>query len=149
MIPLLIGITFLSFLVMSMVPGDFMSNLKMNPSISPAIIHQMEVEFGLDQPLVVRYAKWLWAALHLDLGISLSYRISVVTLIGSRAFNTVVLALASMIFSWALAIPIGIVIAVNQNSIWDRLLSFLAFLGMSLPSFFFAFLMIYFALQSG
>src|SRR6266851_4496243 len=136
MIPLLIGITFLSFLVMSLVPGDFMSNLKLNPSISPAIIHQMEVEFGLDQPLIIRYLKWLWAALHLDLGISLSYRVSVVGLIGSRALNTVILAASSMLFSWVLAIPIGIVVAVNQNSIWDRVLSFFAFLGMSVPNFF-------------
>ena len=149
MIPLIIGVTFLSFLVMSLVPGDYMSSLKLNPSISPQIIHQMEAEFGLDRPLIVRYLKWLWAALHLDLGISLAYRVSVVHLIGSRALNTVILAASSMLFSWMLAIPIGIAVAVNQDSIWDRVLSFLAFLGMSLPNFFFAFLMMYMALRTG
>jgi peptide/nickel transport system permease protein len=149
MIPLIIGVTFLSFLVMSLVPGDYMSSLKLNPSMSPQIIHQMEAEFGLDRPLMVRYLKWLWAALHLDLGISLAYRVSVVHLIGSRALNTVILAASSMLFSWILAIPIGIAVAVNQDSIWDRVLSFLAFLGMSLPNFFFAFLMMYMALRTG
>ena len=149
MIPLILGVTFLSFLVMSLVPGDFMSSLKLNPSISPQIIHQMEAEFGLDRPLIVRYLKWLWAALHLDLGISLAYRVSVVHLIGSRALNTVILAASSMLFSWIFAIPIGIAVAVNQDSIWDRVLSFLAFLGMSLPNFFFAFLMMYMALRTG
>ena len=149
MIPLLVGITFLSFLVMSLVPGDYLSNLKLNPAISPQMIHQMEAEFGLDQPLIVRYLKWLWAALHFDFGVSLAYHVSVLDLIGSRAFNTILLGLASMIFSWAIAIPIGIAVAVNQNSIWDRVLSFLAFFGMSLPNFFFAFLMTYFALRSG
>lgn len=149
MIPLLVGITFLSFLVMSLVPGDYLSNLKLNPAISPQMIHQMEAEFGLDQPLIVRYLKWLWAAVHLDFGVSLAYHVSVFDLIGSRAFNTILLGLASMIFSWAIAIPIGIAVAVNQNSIWDRVLSFLAFFGMSLPNFFFAFLMTYFALRSG
>ncbi len=149
MIPLILGVTFLSFLVMSLVPGDYMSSLKLNPSISPQIIHQMEAEFGLDRPLIVRYLKWLWAALHLDLGISLAYRVSVVHLIGSRALNTVILAASSMLFSWIFAIPIGIAVAVNQDSIWDRVLSFLAFLGMSLPNFFFAFLMMYMALRTG
>ena len=149
MIPLILGVTFLSFLVMSLVPGDYMSSLKLNPSISPQIIHQMEAEFGLDRPLIIRYLKWLWAALHLDLGISLAYRVSVVHLIGARAFNTVILAASSMLFSWIFAIPIGIAVAVNQDSIWDRVLSFLAFLGMSLPNFFFAFLMMYMALRTG
>ena len=55
MIPLLIGITFLSFLIMSLVPGNFLSNLKMNPAISPQLIKQMEQQFGLNQPLLVRY----------------------------------------------------------------------------------------------
>ncbi len=145
MIPLLVGVTFLSFLVMSLVPGDFMSSLKLNPAISPEVIRQMEAEFGLDQPLAVRYLKWLWAALHLDFGVSLAYHVSVFHLIGARALNTVILAAASMLFSWMLAIPIGIVVAVRQDSVWDRVLSFLAFLGMSLPNFFFAFLMMYLA----
>jgi peptide/nickel transport system permease protein len=149
MIPLIIGITFLSFIAMSMVPGDFLSSLKLNPSISPDVIRQMEAEFGLDKPLLVRYLKWLWAAMHFDFGVSLAYRVSVTRLIGARALNTVILSVASIVFSWMLAIPIGVIVAVRQNSIWDRVLSFLAFFGMSLPSFFFAFLAMYFALKTG
>jgi peptide/nickel transport system permease protein len=149
MIPLLLGVTFMSFLVMSLVPGNFLSNLKMNPAISPQTIHQMEVQFGLNQPLLVRYFKWLWNAMHLDFGISLAYRVSVVNLIAARALNTMILAATSMLLSWALAIPIGIVVAVRQNSIWDRVLSFLAFFGMSLPNFFFAFLLMFVALRTG
>jgi peptide/nickel transport system permease protein len=149
MIPLIIGITFLSFLAMSLVPGDYLSSLKLNPSISPEVIRQMEAEFGLDQPLLVRYFKWLWAAMHLDFGVSLAYRVSVVELIAARALNTVILAAGSIAFSWMLAIPIGIIVAVRQDTILDRVLSFLAFFGMSLPSFFFAFLAMYFALRTG
>jgi peptide/nickel transport system permease protein len=147
MIPLILGITFISFLAMSLVPGNFVSNLKMNPTITPEVIHQLEAQFGLDQPLLVRYFKWLWNVLQLNLGISLQYRVSVTGLIASRAFNTIILAAASMMLSWLIAIPIGIVVAVNQNSIWDRFLSFLAFFGMSVPNFFLAFLMMYFALK--
>jgi peptide/nickel transport system permease protein len=149
MIPLIIGITFLSFLVMSLVPGNFLSNLQMNPSISPEVIRQMEAQFGLDQPLLLRYVKWLWAVLHLNLGVSLAYRVSVASLIGSRALNTVILSLSSLILAWTIAIPIGIIVAVRQNSIWDRVLSFLAFFGMSVPNFFFAFLLMYMALRTG
>ena len=148
MIPLVLGITFISFCAMSLVPGNFVSNLALDPHISPAVIKQMEAEFGLDQPLLVRYAKWLWAAVHLDFGVSLAYRVNVTSLIASRALNTVILSAASMLFAWALAIPIGIVVAVNQNTIWDRLLSFLAFFGMSVPNFFLAFLAMYLALKT-
>jgi peptide/nickel transport system permease protein len=149
MIPLIIGITLISFLAMSLVPGDFLSSLKMNPRISPEVIKQMEVQFGLDQPLMVRYLKWLWGVLHLNLGISLTYQVSVTSLIAARALNTIILAACAMVFAWMLAIPIGIVVAVNQNSIADRVLSFVAFFGMSVPNFFLAFLMIYLALRTG
>lgn len=149
MIPLIIGITFLSFLVMSLVPGNFLSTLKLNPRISPQVIKQMEAQFGLDQPLLVRYVKWLWSVLHLNLGISLAYRVSVTSLITTRAINTIILSACAMLFAWVVAIPIGIIVAVNQNSIWDRVLSFLAFFGMSLPNFFLAFLMMWVALQTG
>ena len=110
MIPLILGITFISFLAMSLVPGDFVSNLKLNPTITPEVIHQLEAQFGLDQPLMVRYFKWLWGVLHLNFGFSLQYRVSVTGLIASRAFNTIILSASSMIFSWLIAIPIGIAI---------------------------------------
>jgi len=149
MIPLIAGITFISFCAMSLVPGNFVSNLAMNPQITPQVLKQMEAEFGLDQPLMIRYFRWLWDVVHLNLGVSLAYRVDVTGLIASRAFNTVILSLASMVLSWALAIPIGIIVAVRQNSILDRVLSFLSFLGMSVPAFFLAFLAMDFALWTG
>jgi len=149
MIPLLVGITFLSFVVVALAPGDFFSTLRLNPSISPDVIHQMEVEFGYGQPLVVRYLRWVWRVLHLDLGVSVAYRVGVLDLIATRAANTVILALASMVFSWALAIPIGTIVALRRGSVTDRSLSFLSFLGMSVPSFFLAFLLMYLALETG
>src|SRR5882724_6305307 len=127
MIPLLLGITFLAFLVIDLAPGDYFSALKMNPSISPDLIRQLQVQFGYGDPLVVRYFKWLWRVVHFDLGISLAYRVNVVELIAARAPNTVILAAASMLVTWTLAIPIGIIVALRPNSISDRLLSFLAF----------------------
>ena len=149
MVPLLVGITFLSFVVVDLAPGDFFSTLRLNPSISPDLIRQMEVEFGYGQPLLVRYGRWAWRALHLDLGMSIAYRVAVVDLIASRALNTMILAVASMVFTWALAIPIGTIVALRRGSVTDRTLSFLSFLGMSVPSFFLAFLLMYLALETG
>jgi peptide/nickel transport system permease protein len=149
MIPLLVGITFLAFLVIHLAPGDYFSTLKMNPSISPDLIRELERQFGYGDPLLLQYVKWLWRALHLDLGMSVAYRIRVIDLIGARAGNTVILAVASMLVTWTLAIPIGIAVALRPNSITDRALSFLAFFGMSLPSFFLAFLLMYAALRTG
>src|SRR5271170_2267323 len=148
MIPMIIGITFISFTAMSLVPGNFVTSLALDPHISPAVIKQMEAEFGLDQPLLVRYVHWLWQVIHLNLGVSLAYRVNVATLIASRAANTVILALASMVLSWTLAIPAGIAVAARKNSLIDRVLSFLAFLGISAPAFFLAFLAMDFALRT-
>jgi len=149
MVPLLVGITFLSFVVVDLAPGDFFSTLRLNPSISPDLIRQMEVEFGYGQPLVVRYGRWVWRVLHLDLGMSIAYRVAVTDLIASRALNTVILAVTSMVFTWVLAIPIGTIVALRRGSVTDRALSFLSFLGMSVPSFFLAFLLMYLALETG
>jgi len=149
MIPLLIGITLLSFLVINIAPGDYFSALKMNPSISPDTIREMERQFGYGDPLLLRYLKWLWSILHLDFGISVAYRVDIADLIAARAVNTMILAAGSMLVTWSLAIPIGIIVALRPNSITDRVLSFLAFFGMSLPSFFLAFLAMFAALRTG
>ena len=149
MIPLLIGITFLSFLVIELAPGDYFSTLKLNPTISPESIAEMERQFGYGDPILVRYVKWLASVCQGNLGVSLAYRVSVADLIAPRVFNTILLALSSLVFTWTLAIPIGILVALWPGSWWDRLLSFLAFFGMSLPNFFLAFLLMYAALLTG
>lgn len=149
MVPLLIGITFLSFLIMNLAPGNFFTQLRMNPSISPELIEQLEREFGYGDPLLIQYAKWLWRVLHLDLGMSVAYRVEVIDLIGMRAGNTLILALTSLFVTWLLGIPMGILVALRPHSWLDRSLSFAAFFCMSLPSFFLAFLLMYIALQTG
>src|SRR5439155_18675335 len=118
-VPFIMGITFISFCASSLVAGTFLPGLAMNPQISPQVIKQMEAEFGLNQPLILRYLKWLWQVVHLDFGVSLRYRVGVTALIGSRALNTIILAVASMIFTWLLAIPLGIIVAVKQNSVLE------------------------------
>jgi peptide/nickel transport system permease protein len=149
MVPLLLGITFLSFLIVALAPGDFFSSLALNPSIPPQVVEEMKREFGYGRPLVVRYLAWLWRALHGDLGISIGHRVGVLSLIGQRVTNTLILSIASLIVTWAFAIPVGVIVAIRRGQVSDRLLSLLAFLGMSVPNFFLAFLLMRFALLTG
>jgi peptide/nickel transport system permease protein len=149
MVPLLLGITLIAFSVIELAPGDYFTQLRQNPSISKEAVANMEREFGYGASMPERYLRWLWRAVHFDFGLSLAYRVEVMTLIGARAFNTILLALTSIVVTWALAIPIGVLVALYPRSLLDRVLSFLAFFGMCVPSFFLAFLMMYVALQTG
>lgn len=149
MIPVLLGITLLTFLVIDLAPGDFFAALRMDPTMSPQMIADMERQYGYGDPLLVRYVRWLWNAVQFDFGMSLAYRIGVADLIGPRVVNTMILALASLVCTWTLAIPIGVYVALRPNTVSDRALSFLAFFGMSVPNFFLAFLLMFFALQTG
>ncbi len=149
MVPLLVGITFVSFLIVGLAPGDFFAALSMNPSISPQAIEEMKREFGYGRPLPIRYLAWLWQVVQGDLGVSVAHRVGVATLIGQRVTNTLILALAALVVTWALAIPLGVVVAVRRGRFSDRALSLLAFLGMSTPNFFLAFLLLRLALHTG
>ena len=144
-VPLVIGITIISFILIQAAPGDPFSELSQNPHISEQTLQDLRVRFGFDRPLVIQYLKWFWGMLRLDFGYSTSYHIPVITLIGQRLFNTLYLAVISLILTWAIAIPIGIYSARHQYQLGDRIFSVLTFIGMSLPTFFVAFLFVYVA----
>jgi len=179
-IPLLLGITFLSFLIIEMAPGDYFSTLQMNPQVSQATIQSMKERFGFGRPFVLpfitqhlpgvweslpqglqeaiagidsfvgRYLLWLWRIVtRLDFGESIAYRVDVLSLISSRAVNTIILSACSMIFTWALALPLGIYVAMRPGGIADKIFSFIAFFGISVPNFFLAFLLLYVAMKTG
>ncbi|MCH7590698.1 ABC transporter permease [PVC group bacterium] len=144
-VPLVIGITIISFILIQAAPGDPFSELSQNPQISEQTLQDLRVRFGFDRPLVIQYLKWFWGMLRLDFGYSTSYHIPVITLIGQRLFNTLYLAVISLVLTWAIAIPIGIYSARHQYQLGDRIFSVLTFIGMSLPTFFVAFLFVYVA----
>src|SRR2546423_10371047 len=97
MIPVLIGITFLTFLIIGLAPGDYFASLRMNPAFSPEFIAELQREFGYGEPLLTRYLRWWWRAVHLDLGMSVTFRVPVMTLLAARAGNTAILAVSSML----------------------------------------------------
>ncbi len=149
MIPLLLGITFFSFLIISLAPGDYLTVMSQNPQVTAETIEALRSKFGLDQPWYIQYVKWIWNALHLDFGYSFANQVPVFSLIGERMLNTLILALSAALFAWGLSIPLGIISAVRQNTWMDRTASFVAFLGLSIPEVFFALLMVLFAAKTG
>lgn len=144
--PLLLGITFVSWAAIQLAPGSgdyFQSLVLQYPQISPSTIAALRAQFGMDQPPWIQYFRWLWSILHLNFGLSFAYNVPVTWLIGTRALNTLLLSVTSLVAAWAIAIPLGIYSAVHQYSVTDGLLSAGAFVAISVPSFFSALLLLY------
>jgi peptide/nickel transport system permease protein len=126
----------LCFLIAEIAPGDYLDTLKQDPQITPERIAALSEQFGLDKPAVVQYFRWLWRILtRFDFGQSFVYFRSVSSLLVERVPATLLLAIASIILTWAIAIPLGILSAVKQNSRVDRVLRVLSYLGQGFPSF--------------
>lgn len=148
-IPLLFGITIVSFLIMELAPGDFLATLKLNPQIAPESIEQMRKNFGLDKPWHVRYLLWLQNILfRFDFGQSFAFHVPVWDLIKDRLWNTFILSFAGAVIGWIFAIPLGVYGATKQHSLSDRLLTFFSYLGVAIPSFFSALLLLFLALST-
>jgi len=148
-VPVLLGVSILSFIIISLAPGDFLDNYRLNPSISAEQVKLLEKQFGFDKPIIVQYFKWLGQVLKGNFGYSFVYHVPVFSIIWRRLGATVLLSISSMIFIWGIAIPLGIYSALHQYSFNDQLFSFLAFIGISIPNFFFALLWLYMSAKTG
>lgn len=142
-IPLLLAISLFSFLIMQLSPGNYLDQLRMNPDISTQVLDTMEKEFGLDRSIPEQYALWLSQVLRGNLGRSFAYRVPVTQVIGTRIKNTLILSLAAMVIAWGVSIPVGIYSATNKYTLGDNVFTSLAFVGLSIPNFFFALLLLY------
>ena len=133
----------LCFAIIQLAPGDYLDTLKSNPQISAEYREQLQQQFGLDKPPIVQYWRWLVRVVtQLDFGRSFIYSRSVTSLLAERIPATLLLAIASIIVTWAIAIPLGIISAVRQNTILDRVLRVLSYLGQGFPSFITALLLL-------
>ncbi|TBR61124.1 ABC transporter substrate-binding protein [Westiellopsis prolifica IICB1] len=136
----------LSFFIIQLAPGDFLSTLQQNPKIDPARIEQLRRQFGLDKSWLEQFFLWLWRIITRgDFGTSFVYQRSVASLIWERVPATLLLAISSLIVTWAIAIPLGIVAAVKQNRFTDRILQVVSYAGQGFPSFITALLLLIFA----
>lgn len=136
----------LSFAIIQLAPGNYLDTLRQNPTISPERIEELRQQFGLDEPARVQYWRWLVRVVTKgDFGTSFVYSRSVSSLLVERIPATLLLAIASIIVTWAIAIPLGIVAAINQNRTVDRVLQILSYAGQGFPSFITALLLLIFA----
>ena len=142
------AITVVTFIIMQLPPGDFVDaymaqSAAMGSAISAAEAAAMRHAYGLDQSVWVQYVKWLSLVMHGEFGISFEYGRPVTEVIGDRLWLTLALALLAIVVTWGLALPIGIYSAVRQYSIGDYLFTFLGFIGLAVPNFLLALIVMY------
>lgn len=138
---MLIGVTAVIFCIIRLQPGNPFLNM-IQYDTDPAFLETKLQEIGYYDPLPVQYGKWLWRTLQFDLGYSIQYRAPVAALVADRFGNTLILALSSFALSTLISIGIGVLSAMYPNSFWDRALTVLSFIGVSIPVFFFGLLLI-------
>src|SRR3989441_5563288 len=142
------AISVLSFVIIRLPPGDYISSYIASVSMSGGFVSEQEVqalrrEYGLDQPVYVQYLRWMGMVVQGRFGVSLEYRRPVSEVIGDRLWLTMVVAIAAVVLTWALALPIGIYSAVRQYSLGDYIATFVGFIGLAVPNFLLALVLLY------
>lgn len=149
-LPLVLLICLFTFFLIDIAPGDYLSQMSLDPQISQKTIDAMRSRFGLDRPWYVQYFLWLKNVLfHFDFGHSLAYKVPVFSLISSRLANTLLLTVAAAVITWLVAIPAGVLAAWKKNSLLDRGLSFISYAGLSMPEVLSALLLLLLAAKTG
>jgi peptide/nickel transport system permease protein len=143
MIPVLLGITIISFTAMKIAPGDPISHITdLNPNINEEAVKRIRAHYGLDEPMYVQYLKWLKNMLMLDFGRSFSSdNRPVIDKIFERIPITLLINILSMVLIMSIAIPIGVTSAVKQDSFFDKGTTLFVFLGFAMPTFWLALLL--------
>jgi len=144
------AISVLSFIIIQLPPGDFVDAYIANLSASGSVVSMEEAQnlrqlYGLDRPIYVQYAKWMARVLVGDFGESMEWHRPVIEVIGDRLWLTVVLSFAALMLTWGLALPIGILSAVRQYSYLDYLFTTIGFIGLAVPNFLLALVIMYFS----
>ena len=143
-IPSLIGISVVLFTVLALAPGDPFEELATNPNVPPEVRENLRKQFGLDDPVPVRYTRWAKAMVKGDWGFSFASRVDVDKLIMQRLPTTLIIIGSSQLLALLIAIPIGVFAATRPYSIFDQVANTFAFIGFSLPTFFTGILFILF-----
>lgn len=146
LIPILIGITFLSFGMMRLAGGDAVTYMYENAgaSVSQEVIDETKKEYGLDQPFLVQYGRWLAGMVTGDMGVSYVSKRDVYETFTEKLPNTILLTVSSLVLTMLIAIPLGILSAVRHDRWLDYVIRFLSFIGNSMPNFFAALVLMYF-----
>ncbi|MBY3134059.1 ABC transporter permease [Rhizobium laguerreae] len=151
MIPTLFGMSLISFLIIQLPPGDYLTSMIATMSdsgqtVDPAQIERLKEIYGFDDPFYVQYLKWIWGIVSRgDFGYSFEWGQPASGLIWARMGSTLVISLLSLLFVWIVALPIGIYSAVRRHSIGDHVFTFLGFIGLAVPNFILALTLMYVA----
>lgn len=153
LIPTVVLISIISFAIIQLPPGDFLTSYiitleSQGQLVDEALVASLKQQYGLDQPLTVQYFKWVGGMLHGDFGQSLTWNQPVKDLIWERIGLTFAISFASLIFIWAVAFPVGIYSAVKQYSVGDYFFTFVSFVGLGIPSFLLALIIMWFAFST-
>jgi len=135
-VPTLLGISLVLFTVLALAPGDPFEELATNPNVPPEVRANLRAQFGLDDPIPVRYMRWVSAMVKGDWGFSFVSRINVSTLIMQRLPTTLFVLGTAQLLGLLVALPIGIYSAIRPYSLFDQITTTFAFIGFSLPTFF-------------
>ena len=147
-IPLLIIVSLISFFIIRLSPVDPLAELRLNPSISQETLEKEIKRLNLDKPIYIQYLSWAKSFVKGDLGYtSAGEKVSVK--LKERIPNTLLLTLVVIFMTWSVGVPLGILSAIKKETAFDRMLTILASIGMAIPSFFFAILMLMFAVKTG
>ena len=142
-IPVFLGITFAIYLLINLAPGGPLSVLASSGEMSLSDLEALKISMGLDKPIVVRYFIWLGDLFRGDMGISYRTSQEVSLMISQRVIPSLTLTGTGIIGAVLIGVPLGIISAYKQNSIWDHISTFIAFIGASVPNFFLSLLLIY------
>lgn len=150
MIPTLLAISAISFVIIQLPPGDYLTTLlnearARGESADLSYINFLRETYHLDEPLVVQYFYWLGGILQGDWGYSFEFNLPVTEVVGDRMFLTILVTFATTIFIWVVAFPIGIYAATHQYSVGDYFFTFLGFIGFAIPNFLLALVLMYLA----
>ena len=142
------AVSVISFMIITLPPGDYVSSYIATLTLQGNIVLQDEADnlrefYGLNRPLYVQYLKWMNQIVSGNLGFSFEFGLPVTDVIAERLYLTILLALTTVIFIWVIAIPIGILSAVKQYSIWDHTFTFFGFIGLAVPDFLIALILMY------
>ena len=143
MVPIVLAVVALGFMLIELAPGDMFTQLELNPTVRPEEIENMRSQFNLDKHWIVQFFSYIGNILTGNFGTAFSLRAPVFTVVRQRAANTILLSVTSLIFAWGLSIPMGIWAAIKQYKWQDQLISVFAFVGLAIPSFFLAFLLLF------
>ncbi|HEX9074450.1 MAG TPA: ABC transporter permease [Anaerolineae bacterium] len=142
------AISVLSFIIIQLPPGDYVTSYIAAQSSSGSYVSEQEAAqlrelYGIDQPMYIQYWKWMERVVQGDFGMSMEWRRPVADVIGDRLTLTMVVSVIALLFTWVVALPIGIYSAVRQYSIGDYLSTFIGFMGLAVPNFMLALVLMY------